>query len=71
MLRKGVYPYEYMNIEKRFNKKAFYSSVNMEEFTDAGQKHAKRLRKDFKITKSRPVSCFVSSKQYAITCRFV
>ena len=47
MLEKGVYQYEYMNIWERFNKtfspdkKAFYSSVNLENITDADYKHAK------------------------------
>ena len=55
MLRKGVYPYKYMNILKRFNetqlpdKKEFYSSLNMEYITDAGYKHAKGVLKDFQI----------------------
>ena len=41
LLRKGVYPYEYMDSWERFdetslpNKEAFYSSLNMEDITDA------------------------------------
>ena len=40
LLRKGVYPYEYMDSWERFNetslpnKEAFYSSLNMEDITD-------------------------------------
>ena len=40
LLRKGVYPYEYMNSWERFNeillpnKEYFYSSLNMEGITD-------------------------------------
>ena len=55
MLRKGVYPYEYMNTWKRFDetslpeKEDFYSNLNMEDITDADYKHAKRVWKDFKI----------------------
>ena len=44
--RKGVYPYEYMNSEERFNetklppKKAFYSRLSGEGITDEDYKHA-------------------------------
>ena len=44
-----------MNISERFNetslldKKGFYSSLNMENITDADYKHGKRVYKDFKI----------------------
>ena len=40
LLRKGVYPYEYMDSWERFNetslpdKKAFYSELNSEDITD-------------------------------------
>ena len=40
LLRKGVYPYEYMDSWERFNetslpdKKAFYSELNLEDITD-------------------------------------
>ena len=47
-LRKGVYPYEYMdNMEKfhKTSKEEFYSNLNMEDNTD--HMHAKRLCKDF------------------------
>ena len=51
LLRKGVYPYEYMDIWQRFNetslpeKKAFYSSLNMEDITKVDHRHAKRVFK--------------------------
>ena len=50
MLRKGVYPYEYKNSWERFDetlpdKEAFYSSLNMENITDVGHRHAKRVFK--------------------------
>ena len=41
LLRKGVYPYEYMDEWKKFNKtklpekEEFYSNLNMEDITDA------------------------------------
>ena len=50
LLRKGVYSYEYMRTRKRFdevsfpNKKKFYSSLNMEEITDADYMHAKSIQ---------------------------
>ena len=46
LLRKGVYPYEYMDNWERFreillsNKEAFYSNLNMEDITDTDYKHA-------------------------------
>ena len=49
LLRKGVYPYEYMDSWKRFDKtslpdkEAFYSSLNMEDITDVDHRRAKRV----------------------------
>ena len=57
LLRKGVYPYEYMDDWKKLNetslreKEDFYSHVNMEDITDADYTHAKRVFKDFEIKK--------------------
>ena len=54
LLRKGVYPYEYMDIWNRFNetslpdKKDFYSRLNMENITDIDYRHAMKVLK-FKI----------------------
>ena len=49
LLRKGVYPYEYMDSWKRFNEtslpEAFYSSLNMEDITEVNHGHAKRVFK--------------------------
>ena len=53
LLRKGVYPYEYMDDWERFHensfpeKEGFYSNSNMEGITDADYMHAKRVFKDF------------------------
>ena len=53
LLRKGVYPYEYMDGLERFDettlpdKEAFYGSLNMEDITDADYKHATRVLKYF------------------------
>ena len=55
LLRKGFYPYEYMDDWEKFietalpEKEEFYSSLSMEEFTDADYMHGKRVCKDFKI----------------------
>ena len=52
LLRKGVYPYEYMTDFNKFNnielppKEAFYSSLNMEDITIVYYRHAKRVFKN-------------------------
>ena len=46
LLRKGVYPYEYMDNWERFNetmlppKKSFYSELNLEDISNEDYKHA-------------------------------
>ena len=52
LLRKGVYPYEYMDSWERFDeaflpKKYFYSSLNMENITSVEYRYAKRVFKNF------------------------
>ena len=55
LLRKGVYPYEYMDSWERFdetslhNKENFYSCLNMEDKTDIAYKHVKSVFREFKI----------------------
>ena len=55
LLRKGVYPYEYMDDWEKFKettlfeKEEFYSSLNMEDITDTDYTHAKIVCKDFEI----------------------
>ena len=55
MLRKGIYPYEYMYDWEIFNKtplpekEDFYCLLNMEDITDANYAHAKRVCKDFEV----------------------
>ena len=55
LLRKGVYPYEYMDDWKKFNettlpeKEEFHSNLNMEDVKDAIYIHAKRIWKYFEI----------------------
>ena len=54
-MQKCIYPYEYMDDCKKFNKTSLlekedlYSHLNMEDITDADYMHAKRVCKDFKI----------------------
>ena len=55
LLKKGVYPYEYMNSWKRFDeaslpdKKAFYSKLNLEDITDEDYIHAQKVFEEFKF----------------------
>ena len=55
MLRKVVYPYEFMDDWKKFNKASltgkedFYSHLKMEDVTDADYTHAKKVCKDIWI----------------------
>ena len=55
LLRKGIYPYEYIDSWERFdkislpNKEVFYSSLNMEVVTSVDYRHPKRVYKGFKI----------------------
>ena len=52
LLRKRVYPYEYIDTWGRFDKtslpdkEAFYSNLNMEDITDVDYRHAKRVLKN-------------------------
>ena len=54
LLRKGVYPYKYMDEWEKFNEttlpeKEFYDNLNMEDTIDADYTHGKRVCKDFEI----------------------
>ena len=55
LLRKSVYPYEYMDEWEKFNetilpeKEEFYSDLNMEDITDTDYINAKRVCRDFEI----------------------
>ena len=54
LLRKGVYPYEYMDSGKRFHetlpdKKAFYSEFNLGDITDKDYTHAQKVFERFKL----------------------
>ena len=55
MLRKGVYPYEYMDNWERFNetslpsKESFYSNLNMEDSDDIDYRHGNNVFNKFKL----------------------
>ena len=55
LLRKGVYPYEYMDSWEKFNetslpsKKDFYSNLNMENIDDIDYRHGNNVFKRFKL----------------------
>ena len=55
LLRKGVYPYEYMDSWEKFNetalppKKDFYSNLNLEDISDEDYTHAQKVWNIFKI----------------------
>ena len=55
LLRKGVYPYEYMDNWERFDetsvpdKESFYSSLNMENIDDIDCRHGNNVFKKFKL----------------------
>ena len=55
MLRKGVYPYEYIDNWKRFNetslppKEAFHSKLNLEYIKDEYYEHAQKVWELFEI----------------------
>ena len=57
LLRKGVYPYEYMNSWEKFNetslpdKEAFYSNLNMEDITNVDHRHTKKVFKNLSMDK--------------------
>ena len=55
LLRKGVYPYEYMDSWEKFDetalppKKDFYSNLNLEDISDEDYKHAQKVWVVFEI----------------------
>ena len=55
LLRKGVYPYEYMDNWERFNetslpsKESFYSNLNMENIEDIDYRHGNNVFNQFKL----------------------
>ena len=55
LLRKGVFPYEYMDSWEKFDKTAlppkkdFYSNLNLEDISNEDYPHAQKLWDVFKI----------------------
>ena len=55
LLRKGIYPYEYIDNWERFDEKtvppkeAFYSELNLENITDKDYEHVKKVWEAFEI----------------------
>ena len=55
LLRKGIYPYEYMDSWERFNetslpsKKEFYRNLNMEDIDEIDYRHGNNVFKSFKL----------------------
>ena len=55
LLRKGVYPYEYMNSWEKINevtlpdKKALHSELNLEYITNKDYVHAQKMFKELKL----------------------
>ena len=55
LLRKGVYPYDYVNYLEKFSeeglplKTEFYSKFNEEDISDEGYRHAINVWNEFKI----------------------
>ena len=52
LLRKGVYPYEYMDSWERLSlpdKESFYSNLNMENITDIDYRYAKNIFSKFNM----------------------
>ena len=55
LLRKGVYPYEYMDSWERFNetslppKESFYSELNLEDISDKDHSQAQKVWEEFGI----------------------
>ena len=60
LLRKGVYPYEYIDSWERFdettfpNKKAFYSELYLEDITDENYIHAQKVPKELRTKNIGP-----------------
>ena len=56
LLRKGVYPYEYLDNWERFNetslpsKESFYSNLNMENIDDIDYRHGNNVFNKFKLS---------------------
>ena len=67
LLRKGVYPYEYMDNWERFNetslpsKESFYSNLNMENIEDIDYRHGNNVFNKFKLNSGDYRDLYVQS----------
>ena len=67
LLRKGVYPYEYMDNWERFNetslpsKESFYSNLNMENIEDIDYRHGNNVFNKFKLNSEDYHDLYVQS----------
>ena len=65
LLRKGVYPYEYMDSWEKFNetalppKKDFYSNLNLENISDEDYTHAQKICDVFEIKISVNITIYM------------
>ena len=70
MLRKGVYPYEYIDSWKRFkeeslpDKEYFYSELNREHITDGDHAHAQKVWSTFNIKNLSIMTCMFNLIQH-------
>ena len=65
LLRKGVYPYGFVDSWERFNevslseKEAFFSELNLKGISDEDYIHAKKVFKEFKLKTSANIMTFI------------
>ena len=77
LLRKGVYPFEYMDSWERFSetslpsKEDFYSNLNMEDISDIDYRHANNVFIGFKLQKIRRLPRFIRAKQHVVISRCI
>ena len=68
LLRKGIYPYEYVDSWEKFDetalptKKAFYSNLNLKNISDEDHTHAHKVWDVFEIKTLGEFSRFICSK---------
>ena len=72
VLRKGIYPYEYMDSWERFDentilpKEAFHSELNLEAISDADYEHFKKVWESFEIKNLSIMICMFNAIQYCL-----
>ena len=77
LLRKGIYPYEYMDSWKRFDettlpdKEAFYRGLNMDDITDVDYRHAKRVFKNLNNKNVGDYHDLHVQSDTIIACRYI